>query len=499
MEQIYRIRNMKKYEGKSLRKIARETGHDFETVKKYVEKKDFNQSICIKKRRNGKLAPYKDLITTWLTNDQQAPHKQRHTAQRVYNRLKERYGGEFNVSERSVRKYVAGIRRELQIDTSGFLPLHHPAGEAQGDFGKARFIENGITHDGYYFNMSYPYSNGGYVQLFKSENQECLLEAMKAIFEHVKGIPTAIWFDNMSTAVSKIREYGKRDLSQGFLRFMMHYGFQSNFCNPDSGHEKGSVENKVGYHRRNLFVPVPEFKDLREYNKTLLEKCDRDMDRMHYKGLGLIKNLFEEDRTEFLPLPQVPFEVFRAEFMKADKYGKVKFDGRLYSTSPRMNGKQVMVKAGAYEIEMVDENGNSIVKHCRLYGDEAESMNWIPYLDLMSRRPAALKYTGIYQQLPDTLRECLDCSDYEAKKQLLRLFSRITAISDMDCAVKAFEESLRIGVSDHNSIWATHCRLSSGTQRTPDMILPDTVPELKEYCSDINVYDRLLTAGGSEI
>ena len=497
MEQIYRIRNMKKFEGKSLRKIAKETGHDFQTVKKYVEKEDFNQNPRPKRKRQGKLSAYREIVITWLESDKKAPHKQQHTAKRVYDRLKELYPVEFDASDRSVRKFVSEIRKELQMDADGFLPLLHPPGEAQGDFGKARFVEDGIPYDGYYFNLSYPHSNGGYVQLFKSENQECLLEAMKKIFEHTGGTPTAIWFDNMSTAVTKIREYGKRDLSQGFLRFMLHYGFESNFCNPNSGHEKGSVENKVGYHRRNLFVPIPECKDLQAYNKLLLEKCEGDMERQHYKGLGLIKDLFAEDRKAFFPLPKIPFEVFRAEFGKADKYGKIRFDGRLYSTSPCMTGRQVMVKAGAYEIEMMNEEGHRIVKHPRLYGEETESMNWIPYLELMSRRPTALKYTGIYQQLPVSLQGCLDSSDYTQKKQLLRLLTKMTLLSGMDSAVAAFEESLRIGVRDPNSIWATYCRLGSASLPEPDMTLPDTVPELKQYHPDIQVYDQLLTLGGA--
>lgn len=102
MEQIYRIRNMKKFEGKSLRKIAQITGHDFETVKKYVEKEDFNQPIRPKQKRQSKLSPYRQIVTTWLINDRKAPHKQRHTAKRVYDRLKELYGDKFDASERSV-------------------------------------------------------------------------------------------------------------------------------------------------------------------------------------------------------------------------------------------------------------------------------------------------------------------------------------------------------------------------------------------------------------
>jgi transposase len=231
---------MNKFEGKSLRKISQITEHDFETVKKYVEREDFNQAIRPKQRRQGKLSPYRGIVTTWLVGDKKSPHKQQHTAKRVFDRLNELYGNEFDASERSVRKLVADIRKELQDNTDGFLPLEHLPGEAQADFGEARFIENGVTYDGYCFNMSYPHSNGGHAQLFKSVNQECLLEGMKAIFEHIGGVPTAIWFDNMSTVVKKIKEYGERDLTKGFLRFMMHHGFQSNFCNPNSGHEKGN-------------------------------------------------------------------------------------------------------------------------------------------------------------------------------------------------------------------------------------------------------------------
>lgn len=496
MEQIYRIKNLKKFEGKSLRKISKITGHDFETVKKYVEKEDFNHTIRPRHKRQGKLSPYRNIVTAWLTNDKNAPHKQQHTAKRVFDRLKELYGDEFDASERSVRKFVAEIRKELQISTDGFLPLLHPPGEAQADFGEAQFIENGVTYDGYYLNLSYPHSNGGHAQLFKSANQECLLEGMKVIFEHIGGVPTTIRFDNMSTAVKKVKEYGERDLTKGFLRFMMHYGFSSNFCNPNSGHEKGSVENKVGYHRRNLFVPVPEFKDLKEYNKELLLKCDQDMNRMHYKGYGMIRELFMEDRQEFFQLPKVSFEVFLHEFAKADNYGKIKFDSRSYSTSPNMAGKQVIVKAGAYDIEILDTDCNPVIRHRRLYGQEKESMNWLPYLELLSKRPTALKYTELYNQLPPILREYLDKIGNEEKKQVLKIVAKMAAISGFDTAVSAFEEGIKLGVSDSDSVWAIYCRLTTGTLPEPEISLSETVPELKKYIPDIKVYDELISAGG---
>lgn len=496
MEQIYRIKHLAKFEGKSLRRIADITGHDFETVKKYVEKDDFNLEIKPKQTRKGKLTPYRDLIINWLEEDGKAPYKQRHTAKRIYDRLREIHGDGFNASDRAVRGFVAELRKQLQKGADGSLPLEHPPGEAQVDFGEARFIENGTTYDGHYLNISYPHSNGGHTQLFKSENQECLLEGLKSIFEHIGGVPTAIWFDNMSTAVKKVRAYGERDLSKGFLRFMMHYGFNSNFCNPNSGNEKGSVENKVGYHRRNLFVPVPEFKDLREYNKELLKRCDKDMKRGHYKGIGLINELFEEDKQEFFKLPQIPFEVYKHEFAKADNYGKIKFDTRTYSSSPKVAGSQVMVRAGAHDVEILDNDCNLIVRHRRLYGDEKESMIWIPYLELMAKRPTALKYTGLFNQLPLTLKQFLENCDYICKKETLKLFSRMTEESGMETAVLVMEESIKYGARGADDILATYCRLTSGSLPEIDISLPGTVPELKRFTPDINIYDKLIASGG---
>ena len=89
----------------------------------------------------------------------------------------------------------------------------------------------------------------------------------------------------------------------------------------------------------------------------------------------MIKDLFQEDKQELFNLPKVPFEVYLHEFAKADNYGKIKFDGRIYSTSPNMARQQVIVKAGAYDVEILDEDCNHIIKHRRLYGEEKESMN----------------------------------------------------------------------------------------------------------------------------
>lgn len=122
-------------------------------------------------------------------------------------------------------------------------------------------------------------------------------------------------------------------------------------------------------------------------------------------------------------------------------------------------------------------------------------MNWIPYLEVLAKRPTAIKYTGLYNQLPLILKDHLNKCSYEEKKCLLKLFAKMTALSGMEQAIASMEESLRLGVTDTDSIWVTYCRLNSGTYET-EFRLPPSVPEIKEYLSNIPSYDVLISRGG---
>lgn len=494
MDHINHIKYLDKIKGKSLRGIATETGHHFNTVKKYVERNNFNLAPPTGKQKLRKLDPYAELIDLWLTEDLKAKPKQRHTAQRVYNRLKEQFP-DFNVSDRSVRAYVSKRKKEIGLTKEGYLPLDHPPGEGQIDFGEAQFIEKGVLYNGYYLNLSFPHSNGGYFQLFKSQNQECLLEGMKNIFEYVSKVPSYIWFDNMSTVVKNIRKHGERDITQGFNRFMFHYDFQSNFCNPNSGHEKGHVEGKVGYHRRNFLVPIPEFEDLLDFNQQLLKQCDEDMNRKHYKKPSLICALFTEDKAAMTELPEVPFEVHRLEPVRSNKYGKVRFENKLYSVSPDYASQNLWVKAGAYSVEIMNQEYQAIVQHPRLYGEQVESMIWRPYLELMAKRPTALKYTGFFKELPSTIQDYFTQCDYVEKKQSMKILISMLQANDMATAEKAFAESCQRELINADSLLAIYNHQNSNLPEVRFNNLPNNLPEVQKYTTNFQVYDLLLKGG----
>lgn len=501
MTQQNHIRKMFFEQGLNISEIAEETEYDRKTVRKYLNQEDW--SIKPKRvpanKNKSKLDPFKAEIDTWLEDDKRARKKQRHTAKRVFDRLCLLHPEDFDCGYKTVSNYVTQRKKEIYTQKEGALPLEHIPGEAQVDFGGADFYENGLFHTGHYLNISFPYSNQGYTQLFKGENQECLFQGMINIFKHIGGVPTRIWFDNPSTMVTKILKGGKRDLTEAFLRFQNHYGFEASFCNPASGNEKGSVEGKVGYHRRNLLVPVPQLSNLIVFNEELLIKCDEDAIREHYKKSELISTLHQMDRQKLIPLSVNEFEACRYELVRVDTYAKFKLENGLheYSTAPKYAGEKAQIKITAYEVIVLDESLREIIRHPRLYGNtKQESMQWIPYLEQLSIRPGALKYTGIYQMLPKPLQEYMDICGKGERGILLKAILKISKASDFNRAVNAVSEAVSYGAVDPDSLMAIHTRMIMPEYKLRALSLPDNVPPLEKIKSNAQAYDEILKKAG---
>ena len=498
MDQIHRIRQLFYEQGCNISEIARKTGLDWKTVRKYVDKEDFNADNPLPTERNlcPKLDPYKPAIDGWLREDKKAPRKQRHTAKRVFKRLSREAEG-FSCSYRTVAAYVKEKKKELNLSQKeGFIPLIHSPGEAQADFGAADFYENGLHHSGKYFVLDYPYSNQGYLQLHYGENMECLLESMKAIFEHAGGVPTEIWFDNTSTIVTKILSGDSREVTDRFTRFQEHYGFKAIFCNPDSGNEKGGVESKVKYDRKNMLVPVPRFISLEQYNRHLLEECDRDADREHYRHEGkTIEELYESDRKAFLPLPKVPFDTASYELVSTDGWGKFKLNNgkHTYSASPGLAVGKVWLKKTAEHIYVLDEKQQLVARHRRLYGDEpAESMEWLPYLKYIAKKPRSLRNSGIYSMMPEPMQKYLDACKNSERGKILRALSELTDRTGFDSAVQTVRQAIEYQAHDEDSLKNLYRRLYADVPQLPPLSPQKGVPSLAQMPSGLSAYDGLL-------
>jgi transposase len=501
MTQVHNIRKQYFEEGKNIAEICLETGRDRKTVKMYIEKEDWNEEEAgIKKETEfPKLNQYKADIDEWLTEDKKAKRKQRHTAKRVYDRLVEKYGDSFDCSYRTVAGYVSKRKKEIYGKKAGHLPLEHIPGEAQADFGDAEYYENGRLYSGKYLNLSFPYSNKGYFQLFKGENQECLFEGLITIFEYIGGIPQRIWFDNTSTIVTKVLKNGERNLTDNFLRFMEHYRFEAAFCNVDAGHEKGNVEGKVGYHRRNMLVPVPRFESLATFNKELLKQCETDSKRAHYRKNATIEELYTEDKAALLNLPAVPLDVSKYITIKTNDYGRFYLNNGLheYSVSPKYAKSRVLVKITSNEVVPMDESHREIVRHERFYGDyKQQSMKWLPYLTQLSRCPGALKYTGIYQMLPESIKNYLERCNKSDKGKVLQVIATLTETSGFECAVETVDNALKYEATDTDSLIGLHNRIHGNVIELAPIRLAGNIPDLVRVIPDLTAYDRSLGKAG---
>lgn len=506
MDQIHRIRDLYYGQDKSLKEIADIEKLDWRTVRKYVDMEDFNETPQSpdEEQPSSKLDQFKPLIDKWLTEDKKAPRKQRHTAKRVHNRLKEEAEG-YDCSYRLVATYVAERKKELRLKKKdGYLPLEHHPGEAQADFGYADFYENGkLHHEAKYLVLSFPYSNGGYLQLNYGENMECLLEGLVAMFEYIGGVPTEIWFDNTRTIVTEIIKGGGREVTERFQRFCEHYRFKPVFMNPESGWEKGSVENKVGYLRRNELVPVPQFEQLSAKNRELLAACDKDMGREHYDDVDnrFISELFLEDKAAFLPLPSVPFDTSLYTTARTDKYGKFTLDAgkHRYSASPAFCEETVRLHITSSEVIVMDSDLHEVVRHRRLYGDDHESMDWIPYLRYIARKPRSLKNSGIYDMMPDSMRLYMDGCDSKDRGKVLKVLAELTGRSGFEGALTAVGKAIEHHAMDPDSLMNLYRCTYMDVPPLPPIKPSAGIPSMKaiSFPSDLGVLDAVLKKGGA--
>ena len=497
MDQIHHIRELYYSQGKNISEIAQETGLNWKTVQKYVDKTDFNLPAPTPQKASvSKLDPYKEVIDHWLTEDKKAPRKQRHTARRIYRRLQDE-NSSFNCSYRIVAEYVAAKKKELYAGkAAGYIPLEHLPGEAQADFGSADFFENGRHWSGKYFVLDFPYSNAGYLQLNYGENMECLLESMRNIFEHIGGVPTEIWFDNTATIVTDIIFGGNRTLNDRFVHFSEHYGFKAVFMNPASGWEKGAVENKVGYSRRNLLVPVPRFMNLEDYNQLLLEECDKDRKRDHYLYDQTIEERYDSDSKHFLRLPATPFDTAKYLTVRTDKCGRFTLEkgNHLYSASPaHAEPDSVNLRITSSQVEVMDMNLRPIVVHRRLYGSEKQqSMEWIPYLRYVALRPRSFRNSGVRDLLPESVRNYIDSCVNTDRGKVLKILAELTERTGFDSAVQTVQRAILYNVTDPDSLRNLYNSLYSKIPVLAPLQPRDGIPQLAQMPANLVAYDNFL-------
>jgi transposase len=362
----------------SLKAAAREFGVDPRTVKKMVEHPVPPGYRLTEPRKRPKMDGYLERIEEILAEDQGAPKKQRHTAQRIFERLRDEdgyRGGPCQV-RRAVKCYREGRPKE------GFVPLVSVPGEAECDFGEAWVEIAGLRQKAHGFHMTLPYSGVSLLQMYPGENAESFCDGHDRSFKFFGGVPRRIVYDNPAYAVKITGKLTgrERDLAESFGELRSRGLFEAAFCNPRSGNEKGSVERKVGVLRSKWLVPVPKAHSWDELNQTLLEKGMAEKQAR--------AESFAREAEHFLPLFE--YDPSRLAGGQADKLSLVRFERNDYSVPTKFVLRKVLIRATPFEVKILSER-DLVAVHARSYEKGRAFAKLEHYIDLLEKKPRAAK------------------------------------------------------------------------------------------------------------
>ncbi len=431
-----------------------------------------------------------------LLEDSLLPRKQRHTGAKIYRILTEQH--EYKGSIRTVSAYVSRRKSEMQLDKAmTYQRLDHPEAEAQADFTTIQVSHDGTLLEYKLLVLSFPFSNAAFVHPVPSENQECFLEGLKILFEKAGGVPERIWFDNLSAAVISVKPEGKRQLTDAFMRFSSHYRFEAIFCNPNSGNEKGNVESKCGYSKRNWCVPIPLFESQEKLAAQLDAAALSDMDRPHYVKGTLIRDLWQQEQTKLLKLPPTDFLVCRLESAKVNAYGEVKVDKTnvpLFQVKPE---NTVILRFWWNRVDVLDEYHHVLATFPRAYTGKKTEIPWQEAFRNYIHKPRSINHAHLVKMLPERLRTYIKTEVINLRKERLQAVFHWCG----NYTVNEIEQVLKY-LGDEPPVELITARLallkplSSPYKDTLNESY--TPPEVRKLTMDLSRYD-LLAKGGENI
>jgi transposase len=381
-------------EGKSMRRIAEDLHHSRDTVRNAITSAEVPKYSLRKPKPAPVLGPYKERIDELLKESKKLPRKQRYTSRRIYEVVRdEGYEG----SESGVRGYISRLRRDTK-KVKVYMPLDFDPGvDAQVDWGEGIFIMDGEKTEAQLFNMRLCYSRRQFMMAFPMQRQEAFFAGHVAAFHHFGGVPQRIWYDNLKSAVLRILEGRNREEQVAFKTFRSHYLFESRFCTPGQGNEKGSVEHAVGYGRRNFMVPPPEVSSFEELNAHLLAKCLADDARTVARQPMSIGEAWEIEVPHLLLLQDYDLPCCVTKPVKVNGFSQVIFETNHYSVPTDQTFANLVLRAFPFHVEIIHLD-KVIAEHARCYERERDICDPLHYLPLLEQRPRAFEHAKPIRQ-----------------------------------------------------------------------------------------------------
>ena len=396
----------------SIRGIRRRFGYSRELIRKAIANPAPQPYQLKEPRKAPVIGPYKQRIAELMEESEQLPRKQRYTAHKVYDILR---GEGYQGSEGSVHNYLSQQRKKGKKRQS-YLPLEFdPGQDAQVDWGEAVVKMGGEEVKVQMFVMRLNYSRVRFVMAFPFQKQEAFFAGHNQAFHFFGGVPRRITYDNLKTAVYKVLEGKNRREQKVFKAYRSYYLFESNYCTRGQGHEKGGVENDIGYAQRNFMSPLPQVETYQELNEMLWERCLQDVERKIRGKSAPVAELWQEEQELLLPLPAADYAACTTHLVKPNPYSQVQFETNRYSVPATHRDSQLVLQAYPFRIKVLC-NQEVIADHPRCLEREQDVIEPLHYLPLLEQRPGAFehaipmrrwrkKWPKDYERLLEKMRE----------------------------------------------------------------------------------------------
>jgi transposase len=443
-----------------------------------------------------KLDPFILVIAGILVDDKSRPKKQQHTAKRIFERLRDEYG--FTGGITIVKDYVAGWHRRAQ---EMFVPLEHPPGHAQVDFGEAIGVIGGVERKIHFFAFDLPHSDACFVVGYPAETAEAFCDGHIRAFAFFGGVPQSILYDNTKIAVARILGDGKRQRTRVFTELQSHYLFKDRFGRPGKGNDKGKVEGLVGYARRNFLVPIPVFESFEALNAHLLECCRRRMTDCLRGHHGTIGERLERDLAAFQTLPFAPYDACEKFATSVSSLSLVRYRLNDYSVPTSYGYCDVLVRGYVHEV-VISCGAEVIARHPRSYEREDFVFEPLHYLALIEQKINALDQAAPLAgwQLPEefmTLRRLLEARmGKQGKREFVQVL-RLMEVFSADEVAAAVRNAIARGAIGFDAV--KHLVLCHIERRPPrlDMTVYPYLPRAHVAMTSAKTYLGLLTGAAS--
>ena len=490
MEMLGKIRRMHLRDKLSLHEITKLTGLSRNTIRRWLRSAEKAEPPRYRRREGlGKLAPFHATLEQALSADAHRLKQNRRTAKQLFAQIKvDGYKGGYS----RVTDFIRDWRGREGKVPHAFVPLKFELGEAfQFDWSEEGLVIGGIYRRMQVSHLKLCASRAFWLVAYPSQGHEMLFDAHTRSFAALGGIPRRGIYDNMKTAVDKVKKGKGRVVNARFAVMCAHYLFDPDFCNVASGWEKGVVEKNVQDSRRRIWLDAQNqrFGSFAELNAWLAERCRSwwaELRHPDHKELS-VAEMLELEQAEMMPMT-TPFDGYVEKSARVSSTCLVSVQRNRYSVPCEFAGQRVSTRLYPNRVSVValDE---IVASHDRLTDRGQISFDWQHYIPLVARKPGALRNGAPFADLPAPLKQLkLGLMRHMGGDKIMAQVLAAVPTAGLEAVLVAVELVIESGVLSAEHVLNVLARLNA----SPAPASVETSLQLKEVpLANTGRYDRL--------